>query len=209
MMEKMLEDSKTNPRLRRWLADGRCPECGELGSLDVMGGARCSTHGCYQMVMSLPPLPVEASVPVPKTSTQASVSTGVMDSAQQMDAARKDMVSLWAFYLPTNHPCTTGLILTPPYVAPMTAVMLAGAFTEIEKMAANVKALGMNPVTWNYLLRTLPDICDEEQNSTLSTKGCIWGAEVWVSSKVDANVILLATEVRSGWPQYCVRMVAI
>ena len=37
--------------IRQWLKEGRCPQCGELGALDAQGGARCSVHGIYAMVM--------------------------------------------------------------------------------------------------------------------------------------------------------------
>jgi hypothetical protein len=36
---------------RSWLKEGRCPECGELGALDAFGGARCSIHGVYPMMV--------------------------------------------------------------------------------------------------------------------------------------------------------------
>ena len=39
-----------------WLKEGRCPECGELGRLDAFGGARCSVHGIYSMMVK----PLEA-----------------------------------------------------------------------------------------------------------------------------------------------------
>ena len=34
-----------------WQYEGRCPSCGELGRLDPCGGATCSKHGFYPLVI--------------------------------------------------------------------------------------------------------------------------------------------------------------
>ena len=39
---------------RNWMLEGRCPTCGELGKLDAFGGATCSVHGVYPLIVKLP-----------------------------------------------------------------------------------------------------------------------------------------------------------
>jgi hypothetical protein len=40
-------------QMEKRLVEGRCPKCGELGALDVCGGANCSKHGLYTLVMTV------------------------------------------------------------------------------------------------------------------------------------------------------------
>jgi len=40
---------KLSAKIRQWITEGRCPQCGELGPI-ISGGPVCSTHGLYKLL---------------------------------------------------------------------------------------------------------------------------------------------------------------
>jgi hypothetical protein len=84
------DQNEERSRLIRFrLREGRCPDCGELGRLDSSGGAVCSLHGPYAMVIL-------------KENSQGGDPEDFMDPASEKDACCVESNGLVMYFGPVK-----------------------------------------------------------------------------------------------------------
>lgn len=165
---------------------GLCPDCGESGRLDPMGGAICSKHGLYKMVL----------VADPGTSHAPSGTLDVVPDCgdTQYHKNRDYMAGLSDDQL--REQCI-------PALPPLNGAVMAQAFSLIKRHNLTVAYIRMNVLNYmdfRFYCRDLMDIETEVPRLKAGIVGCLFGATIFVDKNQPMGLVTLMSELKPFKP---------